>query len=72
MSPAQKKVIDDPHCTNEWSDKFGGPQGDFEHAGLAKMKAMPDPRDLFDQRRPAERKWKKSAEPLHGGLGRCG
>ena len=41
MSPAQKKVIDD-HCTTEWAAKFADPWGDFEHAGLAKVKAMPD------------------------------
>jgi TRAP-type C4-dicarboxylate transport system substrate-binding protein len=40
MSPAQKKVIDD-HCTTEWAGKFADPWADFEHAGLAKMKAEP-------------------------------
>src|SRR3982751_3507041 len=38
MSTAQKKVIDD-HCTNEWSGKVAGPWADFEHAGIAKLKA---------------------------------
>lgn len=63
MSPAQKKVIDD-HCTNEWSDKFGGPWGDFEHAGLAKMKAMPD-HEIYSISADQLNEWKKSAEPLH-------
>ena len=40
MSAAQKKVIDD-HCTTEWAGKVGGPWADFEHAGIAKIKAMP-------------------------------
>jgi hypothetical protein len=40
MSPAQKKVIDD-HCTTEWAGKFADPWADFEHAGLAKVKAEP-------------------------------
>ena len=38
MSAAQKKVIDD-HCTNEWALKFAAPWADFEHAGIAKLKA---------------------------------
>jgi TRAP-type C4-dicarboxylate transport system substrate-binding protein len=63
MSPAQKKVIDD-HCTNEWADKFGGPWGDFEHAGLAKMKAMPD-HEIYSITADQLALWKKSAEPLH-------
>ena len=63
MSAAQKKVIDD-HCTNEWADKFGGPWGDFEHAGLAKMKAMPD-HEIYPITAEQLAEWKKSAEPLH-------
>ncbi len=38
MSAAQKKVIDD-HCSNEWAAKVAGPWADFEHAGIAKIKA---------------------------------
>jgi TRAP-type C4-dicarboxylate transport system substrate-binding protein len=63
MSPAQKKVIDD-HCTNEWADKFGGPWGDFEHAGLAKIKAMPG-HEVYSISADQLTEWKKSAEPLH-------
>ncbi len=47
MSAAQKKVIDD-HCTTEWAGKIGGPWADFEHAGVAKIKAQCRPRGLFD------------------------
>src|SRR6185437_12182444 len=41
MSASQKKVIDD-HCTTEWAGKIGGPWAEFEHAGIAKIKAQPD------------------------------
>src|SRR5207342_901851 len=41
MSAAQKKVVDD-HCTTEWAGKIGGPWAEFEHAGIAKIKAQPD------------------------------
>ena len=41
MSAGQKKVIDD-HCTTEWAGKIGGPWAEFEHAGIAKIKAQPD------------------------------
>ena len=40
MSASQKKVIDD-HCTTEWAAKFADPWADFEHAGIAKLKAEP-------------------------------
>lgn len=38
MSAAQKKVIDN-HCTNEWALKVASPWADFEHNGIAKLKA---------------------------------
>ncbi len=48
---AQKKVIDD-HCTTEWAAKVAGPWADFEHAGIAKIKAEAGPRGLHaDARR---------------------
>ena len=40
MSAKQKKVIDD-HCTSEWAAKVATPWADFEHAGIAKLKAEP-------------------------------
>jgi TRAP-type C4-dicarboxylate transport system substrate-binding protein len=63
LSAAQKKVIDD-HCTGEWAAKFADPWADFEHAGLAKLKAMPnhEVHKISDVQLAA---WKKSAEPLH-------
>ncbi len=62
MSPAQKKVIDD-HCTTEWAGKFADPWGDFEHAGLAKVKALPG-REVYQITNDQLDEWKKSAEPL--------
>jgi TRAP-type C4-dicarboxylate transport system substrate-binding protein len=62
MSAAQKKVIDD-HCTTEWAAKFAGPWADFEHAGLAKMKAMPG-HEVYTITAEQLDEWKKSAEPL--------
>jgi TRAP-type C4-dicarboxylate transport system substrate-binding protein len=62
MSPAQKKVIDD-HCTNDWAAKFAGPWGEFEHAGITKVKAMPG-REVYQITPEQLAEWKKSAEPL--------
>ena len=45
MSAAQKKVIDN-HCNNEWALKVAGPWADFEHNGIAKLKAEAGPRGL--------------------------
>ena len=63
MSPAQKKVIDD-HCTTDWASKFADPWGDFEHSGLAKMKAMPG-HEVYTITSEQLALWKKAAEPLH-------
>jgi TRAP-type C4-dicarboxylate transport system substrate-binding protein len=63
MSPAQKKVIDD-HCTTEWAGKFADPWADFEHAGLAKVKAEPG-HEVYPITAEQLDEWKKSAEPLH-------
>ena len=62
MSPAQKKVIDD-HCTTEWAGKFADPWADFEHAGLAKVKAEPG-HEVYTITDAQLDEWKKSAEPL--------
>ena len=67
MSAAQKKVIDD-HCTTDWASKFADPWGDFEHAGLAKVKAMPD-HEVYPITDDQLTLWKKSADPLRAGLG---
>jgi len=61
MSASQKKVIDD-HCTNAWSLKVAANWADFEHGGIAKLKA--EGHDVY-QISPAQlAEWKKAAEPL--------
>jgi TRAP-type C4-dicarboxylate transport system substrate-binding protein len=62
MSAAQKKVIDD-HCTNEWAGKVGGPWGEFEHAGIAKVKAEPG-HDVYALTPEQLAQWKQAAAPL--------
>jgi TRAP-type C4-dicarboxylate transport system substrate-binding protein len=62
MSAAQKKVIDD-HCTNEWAGRVAGPWADFEHAGIAKLKALPD-HEVYPLTADQLALWRKAAEPL--------
>ena len=40
MSPSQQKVIDN-HCNREWAERVAAPWADFEHEGIAKLKAEP-------------------------------
>jgi hypothetical protein len=67
MSAAQKKVIDD-HCTTEWAGKIGGPWAEFEHAGIAKIKAEPG-HEVYSITDAQLAEWKKSAEPLQAKWG---
>src|SRR3984893_10867036 len=62
MSASQKKVIDD-HCTNEWAGKIGGPWGEFEHAGIAKLKAETG-HDVYALTPEQLAQWKQAAAPL--------
>jgi TRAP-type C4-dicarboxylate transport system substrate-binding protein len=62
MSAAQKKVIDN-HCTNEWALKVAAPWADFEHNGIAKLKAEAG-HEVYDLSAAQLAEWKKSAEPL--------
>jgi TRAP-type C4-dicarboxylate transport system substrate-binding protein len=62
MSASQKKVIDD-HCTTEWALRVASPWADFEHAGIAKIKAEPG-HEVYDLTPAQIAEWKKSAEPL--------
>lgn len=62
MSAAQKKVIDD-HCNNEWAGKVAGPWADFEHAGIAKIKAEAG-HEVYTLSNDQLAQWKKAAEPL--------
>jgi len=62
LSPAQKTVMDN-HCTNEWALKIATPWADFEHGGLAKIKALPD-HEVYPLTADQLAAWRKSAEPL--------
>ena len=63
MSVSQKKVIDD-HCTTEWAVRFAAPWVDFEHAGIAKIKA--EPGHVLTELTPDQlAQWHKAVEPLH-------
>jgi TRAP-type C4-dicarboxylate transport system substrate-binding protein len=62
MSAGQKKVIDD-HCTNEWALKVAAPWADFEHAGIAKIKAEAG-HEVYDISPAQLAEWKKAAAPL--------
>jgi TRAP-type C4-dicarboxylate transport system substrate-binding protein len=62
MSAKQKKAIDD-HCNNEWALKVAGPWADFEHGGIAKIKAEAG-HEVYELTPAQLAEWKKSAEPL--------
>ncbi|HXX09775.1 MAG TPA: TRAP transporter substrate-binding protein [Pseudolabrys sp.] len=62
MSPAQKKVIDN-HCTPEWALKVAAPWADFEHAGIAKIKAEAG-QEVYEPTPAQIAEWKKAAQPL--------
>jgi TRAP-type C4-dicarboxylate transport system substrate-binding protein len=62
LSPAQKKVMDD-HCTTEWAVKIAAPWVDYEHAGIAKMKAAPG-HEVYALTAEQLAAWKKTVEPL--------
>jgi len=63
MSAKQKKVIDN-HCTTAWALKVAGPWADFEHGGIAKIKAEAG-HEVYELTPAQLAEWKKSAEPLH-------
>jgi TRAP-type C4-dicarboxylate transport system substrate-binding protein len=62
MSAKQKKVIDD-HCTNEWALKIASPWADFEHAGIAKIKAEAG-HEVYPISAQQLAEWRKAAAPL--------
>ena len=62
LSAAQKKVIDD-HCTNDWSLRIAGAWADFEHGGIAKIKAEAG-HEVYSLNAGQVAAWKKAAEPL--------
>jgi TRAP-type C4-dicarboxylate transport system substrate-binding protein len=59
----QKKVVDD-HCTTEWAQKIAGPWGDFEHAGIEKMKAAPG-HEVHTLTADQLGAWRAAAKPLN-------
>jgi TRAP-type C4-dicarboxylate transport system substrate-binding protein len=61
MSASQKKVIDD-HCTTQWAMRLATPWADFEHAGIAKLKA--EGHDVYPLTSEQLAEWKKAAEPV--------
>jgi TRAP-type C4-dicarboxylate transport system substrate-binding protein len=63
MSAKQKKAIDD-HCTSQWALKLAGPWADFEHNGIAKLKAEPS-HEVYTISAAQLAEWQKAAEPLH-------
>jgi TRAP-type C4-dicarboxylate transport system substrate-binding protein len=62
MDAKQKKAIDD-HCTSEWALKVAGPWADFEHNGIAKIKAEPG-QNVYALTPAQVALWRKAAAPL--------
>jgi TRAP-type C4-dicarboxylate transport system substrate-binding protein len=62
MSPRQKKAIDD-NCNTEAAGRVGGPWGEFEAAGVAKVKAEPG-QVVYSLSPEQTAAWKKASEPL--------
>ena len=62
MSAKQKKVIDN-HCTSQWAAKVAGPWADFEHNGIAKIKAEAG-HDVYTLTPAQVAEWRKAAAPL--------
>jgi TRAP-type C4-dicarboxylate transport system substrate-binding protein len=62
MSDRQKKAIDD-NCSTEWAGKIGAHWGEFEDAGVAKIKAEPG-QEVYKLTPEQTALWKKAADPL--------
>jgi len=62
MSDRQKKAIDN-HCTTEQAGLVGGPWGQFEDAGIDKVKAEPG-QEVYKLTPEQSAEWKKASEPL--------
>jgi TRAP-type C4-dicarboxylate transport system substrate-binding protein len=62
MDAKQKKAIDD-HCTSEWALKVAGPWADFEHNGIAKIKAEAG-QHVYTITPAQAALWQKAAAPL--------
>ncbi|HZR60304.1 MAG TPA: TRAP transporter substrate-binding protein [Xanthobacteraceae bacterium] len=62
MSPRQQKVIDD-HCNGQWAERVAAPWADFEHAGIAKLKAEPG-HEVYPISDAQLAQWKAAAGPV--------
>ena len=62
MSPSQQKVIDS-HCNKDWAEKVAAPWADFEHDGIAKLKAEPD-HEVYQLTETQLDQWKEAAVPV--------
>ena len=62
MDAKQKKVIDD-HCNSKWAQKIASPWADFEHAGIAKLKAEKN-HVVYTISDAQVAEWRKAAAPL--------
>jgi TRAP-type C4-dicarboxylate transport system substrate-binding protein len=62
MSDRQKKAIDD-NCNTEAAGRIGKPWGDFEDAGVGKVKAESG-QEVYSITPEQTAQWKKAAEPL--------
>jgi len=62
MSPSQQKVIDD-HCNTQWAERVASPWADFEHDGIAKLKAEPG-QEVYAITDAQLDEWKAAAGPV--------
>jgi len=62
MSPSQQRVIDN-HCNRQWAEKVAAPWADFEHDGIAKLKAEPG-HEVYPISDAQLDEWKKAAGPV--------
>jgi TRAP-type C4-dicarboxylate transport system substrate-binding protein len=62
MSASQQKVIDN-HCNREWAERVASPWADFEHDGIAKLKAEPG-QEVYPISDAQLDQWKAAAVPV--------
>ena len=62
MSSSQQKVIDS-HCTGEWAAKVASPWADFEHNGIAKLKATAG-HEVYEISPAQLAEWRNATAPL--------
>ena len=62
MSTGQQQVIDD-HCNRRWAERIAGPWADFEHEGIAKLKAEPG-HEVYTLTDSQLDKWRVASEPV--------